>query len=101
MATDIAFSVGVLGLLGRRVPGSARTFLLALAIADDIGAIVVIAVFYSAGVHRGPLLVAAGIWAAIVVMNRVGVRSVPVHLRGGWRSGSASASRGCTRRSPG
>ncbi len=61
-------------------PGSARTFLLALAIADDIGAIVVIALFYSAGMHWGPLLVAAGSGAAILVMNRVGVRSVPVQL---------------------
>ena len=75
MATDIAFSIGVLGLLGRRVPGSARTFLLALAIADDIGAIVVIALFYSTGLHLGPILAAGGVWGAILLMNRLGVRS--------------------------
>ena len=80
MATDIAFSVGILGLLGRRVPGSARTFLLALAIADDIGAIVVIAVFYSSAIHWGAIGLAVGIWGVILLMNRVGVRSVPVQL---------------------
>ena len=80
MATDIAFSIGVLSLLGRRIPTSARTFLLALAIADDVGAIVVIAVFYSAGIQITPLVIAVGIWVGILVMNRVGVRSFPVQL---------------------
>ena len=80
MATDIAFSIGVLSLLGRRVPVAARTFLLALAIADDIGAIVVIAVFYSAGLHLVPLVVAGGIWATIVLMNRIGVRLKPFEI---------------------
>ncbi len=80
MATDIAFSIGVLSLIGRRLTKSARTFLLALAIADDIGAIVVIAVFYSSGLHGWPILIAAGIWMAILGMNRVGVRSAPAQL---------------------
>ena len=93
MATDIAFSIGVLSLLGRRVPTSARTFLLALAIADDIGAIVVIAVFYSAGLHLVPILVAVVFWWAILVMNLTGVRSIPAHLvaaLGFWASVRAS-----------
>ncbi len=80
MATDIAFSIGVLSLLGRRVPTEARTFLLALAIADDIGAIVVIAIFYSSGLHLAPILVAGGIWITILLMNRIGVRSVLVQF---------------------
>ena len=80
MATDIAFSVGVLSLLGSRVPTSARTFLLALAIADDIGAIVVIAFFYSSGLHLAPILAAGGIWVTILLMNRAGVRSLAAQL---------------------
>src|SRR5690606_25087838 len=58
MATDIAFAVGVLVLLGKRVPAAVRVLLLALAIIDDIGAIVVIAIFYSSGVSATWLLVA-------------------------------------------
>ena len=80
MATDIAFSIGVLSLLGNRVPTSARTFLLALAIADDIGAIVVIALFYSTGLHLVPILAAGGIWVTILLMNRAGVRSLTAQL---------------------
>ena len=75
MATDIAFSVGVLILLGDRIPAPARVFLLALAIADDIGAIVVIALFYSHGISFGALGAAGLILAGIGLMNRLGVRS--------------------------
>jgi len=75
MATDIAFSVGVLILLGDRVPAPARVFLLGLAIADDIGAIVVIALFYSHGISAGALAVAGAILGGIVLMNRGAVRS--------------------------
>ena len=53
MATDIAFAVGVLGLLGRRIPSAPRLFLLTLAIVDDIGAIIVIAVFYTDDLRPG------------------------------------------------
>jgi Na+:H+ antiporter, NhaA family len=75
MATDIAFAVGILTLLGKRVPAALRVLLLALAVIDDLGAIVVIALFYSAGVAISGLLIAAGGIAAVLVMQRVGVRA--------------------------
>jgi NhaA family Na+:H+ antiporter len=73
MATDIAFALGVLALLGSRVRPEAKLFLLALAIVDDIGAIVVIAVFYSSDVSAAWLLGALGVCAAIVALRRLGV----------------------------
>jgi NhaA family Na+:H+ antiporter len=80
MATDIAFAVGVLSLLGGRVPFSIKVFLLALAIADDIGAIVVIAVFYTADLDMLALGLAACTLATVVVMNRSGVRNIGVYV---------------------
>jgi Na+:H+ antiporter, NhaA family len=75
MATDIAFAVGVLALLGKRVPPALRVLLLALAVIDDVGAILVIALFYSSGFQwLGFIIVSAGI-AWIVVMQLLGVRS--------------------------
>jgi len=74
MATDIAFAVGVLALLGRRVPPALRVLLLALAIIDDIGAILVIAFFYSTGIEwTGLIIVGFGI-VSVLIMQRVGVR---------------------------
>jgi NhaA family Na+:H+ antiporter len=73
MATDIAFAVGVLALLGARVPSGLKLFLLTLAIVDDIGAIVVIALFYSSGVDALWLLAAVVIVGAVVVMSRLRV----------------------------
>ncbi len=76
MATDIAFAVGVLALLGKRVPAALRVLLLALAIIDDIGAILVIAIFYSSGGDYlgGLSVVGAGV-LGVVLLQRIGVRS--------------------------
>ena len=83
MATDIALAVGVLAVLGPRVPASLRAFLLGLAIVDDIGAIVVIAVFYSDGVGLAWLAGAAGMLIAAVAMRAAGVhQSAPYWLVG-------------------
>jgi NhaA family Na+:H+ antiporter len=76
MATDIAFAIGVLSLLGRRIPSSLVVFLLSLAIVDDLGAILVIAVFYTASVSFEWLAVAVGTLLAAYVMKRQDVRSL-------------------------
>jgi NhaA family Na+:H+ antiporter len=77
MATDIAFALGVVALLGRRVPAAIKVLLLTLAIVDDIGAIVVIAIFYTDELRWGLLLAALGLIALIAVMHRVQVTSAP------------------------
>jgi len=74
MATDIAFAVGVLALLGTRVAPALRILLLALAVIDDVGAILVIAIFYAADVSMSGVLVAAAGIAAIIAMQKLGVR---------------------------
>ena len=73
MATDIAFAVGVVALLGRRVPSSLKLFLLTLAIVDDIGAIIVIGLFYSTGIQPQFFGAAAALVIVILVLNRAGV----------------------------
>jgi NhaA family Na+:H+ antiporter len=80
MATDIAFALGVVALLGSRVPASVKVLLLTLAIVDDIGAIAVIAIFYADGIEPGYLLVALGLAAVIAVMHRGHVVYGPVLL---------------------
>ncbi|MBI4260657.1 MAG: Na+/H+ antiporter NhaA [Actinobacteria bacterium] len=80
MATDIAFALGVLTLVGPRCPPALKLFLLALAIVDDIGAILVIAVFYSGGLELAALGAAAGLLVLIVILQRVHVRSSPVYV---------------------
>jgi NhaA family Na+:H+ antiporter len=82
-ATDIAFALGVLSLLGPRVPVALKVFLLALAIFDDLGAIVVIAVFYTANLSLTSLLLAGGVLIVMVAVNRLGVtRTAPYALLG-------------------
>ncbi|MET0903259.1 MAG: Na+/H+ antiporter NhaA [Acidimicrobiales bacterium] len=78
MATDIAFALGILALIAPSVPPAVRLFLLTLAIVDDIGAILVIAVFYTSSVELGWLAGAAGVVAAVVILRRIGFASTPM-----------------------
>lgn len=80
MATDIAFALGVVALLGSRVPLGGRLFLLALAIIDDIGAILVIALFYTDELALGYLLASVGGLAAIWLAGRAGIRSLTFYV---------------------
>ena len=79
MATDIAFAMAALSLLGARVPHGLRVFLLALAIADDLGAVSVIAIFYTEEIHLGSLGLAGLGLGAVWLLNLVGVRSFLVY----------------------
>ena len=79
-ATDIAFAVGILSMLGDRVPVSLKIFLTALAIADDLGAILVIALFYGGQLQFGLILIALAVMALVYVMNRMGDKGMFFYL---------------------
>ena len=83
VATDIAFALAVASVLGRRVPVALKVFLTALAIIDDLGAIVVIAVFYANGLQVAYLGAAVGVWLVLFILNRAGVRALWPYLLGG------------------
>lgn len=79
-ATDIAFAVGVLALLGRSIPSNVRVFLLTLAIVDDIIAVLVIAFCYSSGLHYSGFAVAAAGIVIVIALQRLGVGSAPAYV---------------------
>ncbi len=80
MATDIAFSLGILSLLGKRVPLPLKVFLVAFAIVDDIGAIVVIALFYSHEIHWAFLIIALGLITFLFILNKFNIRYIPLYM---------------------
>ncbi len=83
MATDIAFALGILSLLGKRVPDSLKIFLTAFAILDDLGAILVIAIFYTKNLELYNLFIALGIYALLFLLNRLKIRNLLPYLAGG------------------
>lgn len=83
MATDIAFAIGILSLLGNKVPASLKVFLTALAVIDDLGAIIVIAVFYTQSIAFLNLGIALGIWILLFALNRMKIYNLIPYLIGG------------------
>lgn len=83
MATDIAFAVGILSLLGNKIPASLKVFLTALAVIDDLGAIIVIAVFYTTSLSLVNLLIALAVYGLLIVLNRLKVNYLLPYMVGG------------------
>lgn len=79
-ATDIAFALGILALLGRRVPTSLKMFLVTLAIIDDIGAILIIALFYTQEIAAVPLVIALSCLGVLTMLNRRGITDIPAYM---------------------
>jgi NhaA family Na+:H+ antiporter len=82
VATDIVFTLLVLRLLGRRVPAGLRVFVTALAIIDDLAAILVIALFYTASLNLAAVAAAIGVWVGLILLNRAGMRSLTPYMLG-------------------
>lgn len=83
MATDIAFALAVLSLVGKRVPVGLKVFLTALAVMDDLGAILIIAIFYTGTISWVNLGIAAGIWIVLFIFNRLKIHQMWPYLVGG------------------
>lgn len=83
MATDIAFAIGILSLLGNKVPPSLKIFLTALAVIDDLGAIIVIAIFYTNSISFINLSIALGIWGFLFILNRKKIHNLIPYVIGG------------------
>lgn len=83
MATDIAFAIGVLSLLGNRVPATLKIFLTALAVIDDLGSIIVIAIIYTTSISFVYLFIALGIFGFLLILNRLKVHNLIPYLIGG------------------
>ena len=80
MATDIAFALGILSLLGDKVPSGIKVFLAALAIVDDLMAILVIAIFYTSDLHLNYLMYAGAIFLLLIVFNRIGIKNIMFYV---------------------
>ena len=94
MATDIAFAIGILSLLGNKVPASLKMFLTALAVIDDLGAIIIIAIFYTSSLAFLNLFIALAIFGVLLILNKIKVYNLIPYFIGGllmwyfmWNSG--------------